>query len=749
MCRKSSLPRAVASALVALAVVAAVVAGVVTRPARATAPPHDPLLGVNMSFYGANDALVTQTGTRELFRSWGVPFVRVPLRDHFDDAGKTPVGDDLLMSAMRAVKNVGATPLLIIRGPGEGGTAEETKAADLHLLKLVHQVFGEDPAYLEFGNEPDRADVSAADYTAAWNAVVPALKAAYPNDRYVGPVASRADHEFADYVADFAAGAKPAPDYLSWHEYVCGASTDGDWKNTCVSHLANWQNHVKAIEDKVQAKLGRTLPYFISEWNADPEAGSPVYDDANAGYLAAWTSKAIAQLRALTPAPAGAMIYTATDHQNFGLVTGVDTVTTQGKAFQAALTGDSVSTLDSPGSPDSPESPQSPGTQDASASPASPDTQNSPKTPGPDASGDQYYVATDGDDKTGDGSQAHPWATIQHAAEQVKVASGGATVHVADGTYKDAVENKTSGHAGGHLTFVADHRWKAKIAPTSSAIPFENRGDYVRIEGFDVTSAGGAWSGILTWGAHNIVQGNHVHDIRTEIGSGDCTGSPGGDGIGDDGSSSDNAFVGNQVDHIGPYPRECQYIHGIYPSGANDIIQDNVTYNSSGSGIRFNHNATGATITNNLSFANADHGIFISGGVDATADKFVISNNIVLDNAMFGINVRSDANGANNEFHDNLLWGNKKGTYGKDSSEEFTPPNSSGTLSEDPKLVDYRDDGTGDYHLTASSPCVDAGTDSGAPDADYDGVSRPQGHADDIGPYELSAGTGSKQETTT
>ncbi|GAA4496554.1 hypothetical protein GCM10023191_038720 [Actinoallomurus oryzae] len=351
--------------------------------------------------------------------------------------------------------------------------------------------------------------------------------------------------------------------------------------------------------------------------------------------------------------------------------------------------------------------------------------------------GDQYYVATDGDDATGDGSRAHPWATIQHATENVKVASGGATVHVADGTYRDAVVNKASGHAGGYLTFVADHRWKAKIAPASSAIPFENRGDYVRIEGFDVTSAGGAWSGILTWGEHNIVQGDHVHDIRTEIGSGDCNGSPGGDGIGDDASSPDNAFIGNRVDHIGPYPRECEYIHGIYPSGAGDVIQNNITYNSSGSGIRFNHNATGATITNNLSFANADHGIFITGGVDGTADKFVISNNIVLDNAMFGINVRSDANGEHNEFHDNLFRGNKKGTYGRDSSEEFTPPNSSGTVTEDPKLVDYRSDGTGDYHLTASSPCVDAAG-SAVPDTDYDGVSRPQGHAADIGPYELT-----------
>ncbi|MEV0407018.1 choice-of-anchor Q domain-containing protein [Actinoallomurus sp. NPDC050550] len=786
-------------ALMLLLAAAFTVADLTVAPPAAPATAADPLFGVNMSFFGPDDALVGRPATRELFRSWGVPIVRVPLRDHFEGS-TTPVGDDLLLSAMHAVRDIGATPMLIIRGPGSGLAADDVKKTDLHLLDLIHQVFGDGTAYLEFGNEPDLpgTDVPVADYTAAWNTVVPALKGRYPKAayRYVGPASWRVDHDYVKYIGAFVAGATPEPDFLSWHEYVCGAATDAHWKDACDGHLGNWQTHVTDVEMAVQGRIGRQLPYFISEWNADSSAASPVYRAGNAGYLAAWTAKAVDHLRALRPAPAGAMIYTATDHGNFGLVTGADQVTAQGRAFQRAMVGSSAVAppkdttpspketpssegesspgseppqspssgslrspaaesppgLDSPRSPalESPrspgpgsrrspgaESPESPVPGSPHGTPSSSGTGRSPGTPGvPQAAGNQYYVAPDGDDSKGDGSHAHPWATIQHAAERVTVASAGATVHVADGTYAEAVSNTKSGHAGGYLTFEAEHPGKAHIAPKNSDVPFENRGDYVRIVGFDISGSGGAWSGILIWGRHNVVQGDHVHDVLTHIAPKDCDGSPGGQGIGDDASASDNAFLGNRVDHIGPYPTECEYIHGIYPSGGGDLIQNNIVYRTSGSGIRFNHNAKGATIANNLSFANADHGIYITGG-DSTADHFVIDNNIVRDNAMYGINVRDDANGAHNQYRDNLFYRNGKGRYGLNNSREFTPPNSSGTLDADPRLVDYTADGTGDYHLTASSPCVDAGTATGAPADDLDGVTRPKGRGIDIGPYEF------------
>ena len=51
----------------------------------------------------------------------------------------------------------------------------------------------------------------------------------------------------------------------------------------------------------------------------------------------------------------------------------------------------------------------------------------------------------------------------------------------------------------------------------------------------------------------------------------------------------------------------------------------------------------------------------------------------------------------------------------------------------DPGFVDLA---AGDYHLAASSPCIDAGTPAGAPATDLEGALRPQGAGYDLGAYE-------------
>lgn len=49
---------------------------------------------------------------------------------------------------------------------------------------------------------------------------------------------------------------------------------------------------------------------------------------------------------------------------------------------------------------------------------------------------------------------------------------------------------------------------------------------------------------------------------------------------------------------------------------------------------------------------------------------------------------------------------------------------------------------TGDYHLVAGSPAIEAGTASGAPGNDIEGILRPQGAGFDIGAYEFSQAGG-------
>ncbi len=68
---------------------------------------------------------------------------------------------------------------------------------------------------------------------------------------------------------------------------------------------------------------------------------------------------------------------------------------------------------------------------------------------------------------------------------------------------------------------------------------------------------------------------------------------------------------------------------------------------------------------------------------------------------------------------------------------QSTSQQESHSLVADPLLVDPEQ---GDLHLTASSPAIDVGGGPDQPPDDFDGLSRPQGVADDIGAYEFEGG---------
>src|SRR5437879_3641793 len=94
------------------------------------------------------------------------------------------------------------------------------------------------------------------------------------------------------------------------------------------------------------------------------------------------------------------------------------------------------------------------------------------------------YVAPAGNDHD-DGSIDHPWATIQHAANNVYP---GATVHVASGLYQGTIKSTVSGTAAAPITFRSEKKWGAVLrngSSTANAV-WANSGDHVRIVGFDI-----------------------------------------------------------------------------------------------------------------------------------------------------------------------------------------------------------------------------------------------------------------------
>ncbi len=339
-----------------------------------------------------------------------------------------------------------------------------------------------------------------------------------------------------------------------------------------------------------------------------------------------------------------------------------------------------------------------------------------------------YYVATNGNDAN-PGTLSAPWRTLQKAANTV---SAGDTVYVNPGTY-GSVSSSRSGTASARIRYVSSAKWGAKIDGGSARFVWYNEGNYVDIDGFEVTSSGNAQIGIYNVGSYVRLLNNHVHHIPAS-----GYGSNGGAGIdsaagGYYGSNAD--MIGNLVHDIGNLAGTSWLVHGLYQAQKGGVVQNNIVYRVEACGIHLWHAATDITISNNLVFKTNSCGIIVGAGDSpggVTADNMIVSNNIVIDGGQYGI-IESGRTGANNRYLNNLV-------YNSGTNWRLSTGSQSSSINADPKLVNYKPDGTGDYHLAEGSPAIDKGVSTGAPSTDLGGISRPQGAGYDIGAYEYVSG---------
>jgi len=332
-----------------------------------------------------------------------------------------------------------------------------------------------------------------------------------------------------------------------------------------------------------------------------------------------------------------------------------------------------------------------------------------------------YFVSPAGNDDN-DGSHAHPFATIQKAAN---MAVPGTTIHVIPGTYTTPLDTKASGTAVAPITYFSETKWSARIKTKGVSESWINEGNYVDIIGFDITGDGSY--GIFNKGSYVRIIANHVHNIPASS----CDRYGGAGIVNANYNGHDDDVIGNVVHDIGPLT-DCNLVHGIYQANLRGHIWNNISYRNAAWGIHLWHAANAVTIANNLVFENRKGGILIGAGEEpggVTDDHVVVTNNIVIYNHGLGISEYGDT-GTHNRYLDNLVFANSVGIQLQNGNKD------QGTLSVDPQFVDYRPDGSGDYHLKPTSPAIDAGTSIGAPPDDINGISRPQGKGFDIGPYE-------------
>ena len=88
-----------------------------------------------------------------------------------------------------------------------------------------------------------------------------------------------------------------------------------------------------------------------------------------------------------------------------------------------------------------------------------------------------YYVAKNGSDSVGDGSQGNPWLTVQKAADTIVA---GDTVRVQSGLYDERVAPANAGTSGAKITYFADGAARVRGFNVTTK-------HFIRMVGFEIT----------------------------------------------------------------------------------------------------------------------------------------------------------------------------------------------------------------------------------------------------------------------
>ncbi|HVB74596.1 MAG TPA: hypothetical protein VNE38_13660 [Ktedonobacteraceae bacterium] len=278
-------------------------------------PPVSPLLfGTNMGLFDSHDQVLTSASTRSQLQHLHIRIMRMPVRSSLSEATE--------IQAAETIKSLGAVPLVVLRGAVD----PTVLADDSRIVNDMNRIFGNSVVYYEYGNEEDLLGVDVNGYTASWNAVVPQLKRIALQAQFVGPVNYQYDR---DYLTTFLQHANPRPDEVSWHEYTC----DDSWADSiCISHIANWTNHISNARSAMQATIGKALPIMITEWNYAPNAVPNDGKNNNSAFMATWTATALQTLAA--NGIFASMQYSCTNTA-ISMVSSDGSVTVQGSVFQS------------------------------------------------------------------------------------------------------------------------------------------------------------------------------------------------------------------------------------------------------------------------------------------------------------------------------------------------------------------------------------------------------------------------------
>ena len=352
------------------------------------------------------------------------------------------------------------------------------------------------------------------------------------------------------------------------------------------------------------------------------------------------------------------------------------------------------------------------------------------------ASGSVYYVDVNGDDSA-IGSAEAPFRTLMRG---VQGAGPGDTVIVRDGTY-DHVNAVTGGddspvnaspvifyHSGtpsAWITVQAEHKWGAILDCEQLCDSYINlrNASFIVIQDFVFTR--GYKEGIHSNdGAHHIsLRRNRIEYIANRPSSTNL----GLDGIYTNPNCHDFIIDGNIFHDIGRTDVS-SLDHGLYLRGSNFTIINNIFYNiSHGWAIQMAGGLNNVLVANNtFAFANGGRGHIMLWN---TLSHITIENNIFY-NPVGQALARFQASITSCRVDHNIVFGASVvilDTTGCALSNNL--------IGADPGFVSANLPPY-DFHVRAGGAGIDAGIEVPGLGSDFDGVSRPQGAATDIGAFE-------------
>ncbi len=287
------------------------------------------------------------------------------------------------------------------------------------------------------------------------------------------------------------------------------------------------------------------------------------------------------------------------------------------------------------------------------------------------------------------------YATIQAA---INAATSGDTVLVDAGTYTENIN-----FSGRAITVKSVHGTASTIIDgnkAGSVITFSSgEGGNSVLDGFTVTNGQAVYNGggIYCKSSSPLITNCFVSNNLAVSGGGGIRCESSSPQITNCTISSNNATNYNGG---GIY---CKSLSS--PIITNCFISNNLA-NGFGGGIACDSSSPqiiNCTISNNLPVYNG-------GGIDCDSSSPTVVNSVLWDDNPQEIYLRNGGSIT-------ITYSDIKGSW-----------TGTGNINTDPLFA-----GSGDYHLTANSPCINTGTNAGAPASDIDGDTRPQGIGYDMG----------------